>query len=189
VFGIFVVFSLIAAGSLVCLSAGIALRIAARKAQAESVAMGPGRAASQPAPVQVDPTMTFGYIIACYGVIALILVSALPGELALERTLLAYALLCVGGLIGEIAMTGTANRPQSLEALDTGEDVPAPRKPVSLGLSVALILLLNLAFSLLICAQGVIDIVPPAKSAAATRGSELDPIVVIAERTQDSFER
>ena len=154
--------------------------------------MGPGRAASAAAPPGVDPTLTFGFIIACYGAIALVLVSALPGDLALERTLLTYALLCAGGLIGEISITGTTTRPQSLDSLDEQDAIEGgggKRKPISLGLSLALMVLLNLAFALLISAQGVIDIVPQPKSAAGGRAAELDTIVVIAERTPDPVER
>ena len=189
--GFFIVFALIVAGSLVCVSAGIALRFGARRAQAESVAMGAGRAASAAAAPRVDPTVTFGFIIACYGLISLILVSAFPGDLALERTLLTYALLCVGGLIGEISITGTTTQPPSLDALDpTPADLQAGdrRKPISIGLSLALALLLNIALALLICAQGVIDVVPQPKS-AASRASELDGIVVVAERVADLNER
>lgn len=181
-----VVFSLIAAGSLVCLMAEVALKLVARRAERESVATGPTRSGAATAPAGVDPVLTFGFIVTCYGAISLVLVSALPGALALERTLLAYALLCVGGLVGEISITGTTT---DLPSLDLDSDEPPQRKPISVGLSLALAVMLNLVFAVLISGQNVIPMVPPAKTNSAARFQEMEPIIVSAERTGRHAER
>jgi hypothetical protein len=180
-----VIFSLATAGSLVCLSAELLLKFAARKAPSETVAMGSGRGGPAAPMPRVDPVLTFGWVLACYGAIALGLVSALPGALALERTMLAFALLCVGGLVGEIASTGTTARQP---ALDGDDEPPAERKPISLPLSVALMLTLNLTVAVVSAGQGLIEIVPPVTAPASAMTEELDPIVVIAMRHRDPLD-
>jgi len=179
-----VIFSVAAAGSLVRLSADPALKFVARKTQGATIATGPAGCESAGPGHQVDSVLTFGFILACYGAMALGLVIALPGPLALERTCLAFALLCVGGLVSEISCTGTTARPPSL---DTDQDEPPQRKPISLRLSVALTLMLNLTFAVLSADQGLIGIAPP-RAASASRAQELDPIIVVARRTYDPLD-
>jgi len=177
-----VLFSLAAVGSLVCLWADLMLRFVARKSRSETVATGPGRGASAASAPHGDPVLAFGFTLACYGVISLVLVSALPGALALERTCLAFAVLCVGGLLSEISSTTTI-KPL---APDGDEDAPAQRMPLSPRLSLTLALMLNLAFAVVGAGQGLIQIVPPPKTVAVNRTQEMEPIVVVARRTDDS---
>ena len=177
-----VLFSLAAMGSLVCLWANLVLKFVARKSRSETVATGPGRGASAAAAPRADPVLAFGFTLACYGAISLVLVSALPGALALERTCLAFALLCVGGLLSEISSTTTTRPP----ALDGDEDAPAQREPLSPQLSLTLALMLNLAFAVVSAGQGLIQIVPPPKAVTVNRTQEMDPIIVVARRTDDS---
>ena len=118
-----VLFSLAAVGSLVRLWADLVLKFVARKSRSETVATGPGRGASAASAPQGDPVLAFGFTLACYGAISLVLVSALPGALALERTCLVFAVLCVGGLLNEISSTTTIKAP----AHDGDEDTPAQR--------------------------------------------------------------
>jgi hypothetical protein len=179
-----VIFCIAVVGSLVRWSAGLALKLAAPKAQSESIAVGPHRGWSTPVARPVDPVLRFGLILACDGVIVLTLVSAFPGPLALERTGLTFALLCVGGLIGEISSTGTTT---PMPNLDAAAVVPAQRRPVSRRLSVVLTLILNLSFAVLSTGQGLIDIVPPAALSAA-HAQELDPVIVVARRTYDPLD-
>jgi hypothetical protein len=179
-----VIFSVAAAGSLVRLSAEPALKFVARKTQGATIATGPGGLDSAGSGQQVDPVLMFGFILACYGAMALGLVIALPGPLALERTGFAFALLCVGGLVREISCTGTTTR---LPTLDMDQDEQAQRKPISLRLSVALTLMLNVTFAVLSSGQGLVGIAPP-RAASAGRAQELDPIVVVARRTYDPLD-
>jgi hypothetical protein len=132
-----------------------------------------------------DPVLAFGFTLACYGAISLVLVSALPGALALERTCLAFALLCVGGLLSEIATTASTKPP----AHDADEEAPAQRAPLSPRLSLTLALILNLAFAVVSSGQGLIQIVPPRKEVAVNRAQEMEPIIVVARRTDDSADR
>ncbi|MDB6083676.1 MAG: hypothetical protein JWN43_1557 [Gammaproteobacteria bacterium] len=179
------IFSLASSGSLIRLSSDLALRFLARKTQTKTVANGPCGDESAASRYPVDPVVTFGFILACYGAIALALVFALPGPLALERMALAFALLCVGGLITEISCTGSTSQ---LPRLDADENAPAQRKPISLQLSVALTLMLNLTFAVLSCGQGLIEIAPP-KGTTAGRAQELDAIIVVARRPNDPLDR
>jgi hypothetical protein len=176
VFESIVNFSLATAGSLVGLSAPVAVRFVARKTQSATIGMAPVRGESPSLEPQVDPVYRFGFILACYGAIALAAVTVLPGALALERTGLAFALLCVGGLIGEISNT------RQSASLGPTEDVTAPRKSISLKLSVGLMLALNLAFDVLGSGQGLLEVVPPTKAASAGHSQELAPIIVVAQR-------
>jgi len=176
-----VLFSLAAVGSLVCVWASLLRGFVARKSRSETVATGPGRGASAASEPQGDPVLAFGFTLACYGAISLVLVSALPGALALERTCLAFAVLCVGGLLSEISSTTTV-KPSTL---DGDDDAPAEREPLSQRLSLTLALMLNLAFAVVSSGQGLIQIVPP-KAVAVNRAQEMEPIVVVARRTDES---
>jgi hypothetical protein len=89
--------------------------------------------------------------------------------------------LCVGGLLSEISSTTTTKSP----ALDGDEDAPLEREPLSPRLSLMLALMLNLAFAVVSSGQGLIQIVPP-KAAAANRAQEMEPIIVVARRTNDN---
>ena len=181
-----VLFSLAATGSSVCLTADLALKFFARKAHGATMATGPGRGASASSPPQADPVLTFGFTLACYGAISLALISALPGALALERTCLTFAILCVGGLINEIAgTTATGSAPSA----DTEEDTPVPSEPLSPRLAVVLTLVLNVAFAVASAGQGLIHIVPPAHTAGTVHPQEMDPIIVVAQRTDDPLDR
>jgi hypothetical protein len=180
-----VIFSIAASGSLVRLSADFVLKLVARKTQSQTIATGLGGVESAASGHQVDPVFTFGFMLACYGAIALALVVELPGPLALERMGLSFALLCLGGLISEISCTGTTGK---LPSLDADGAAPSQREPISLQLSVALTLMLNLTFAVLSSGQGLIEIVPP-KAASATHAQELDAIIVIARRTHDPLDQ
>lgn len=169
-------FSLATAGSLVGLSAPIAVKFVARKTQSATIAMAPVRGDSASLEPEVDPVYRFAFILACYGAIALALVTALPGRLALERTGLAFALLCVGGLTGEISST------RQTASLSPSEDATVPPKSISLRLSLGLMLALNLAFAILGSGQGLLEVVPPAQAASTSRSEELAPIIVVAQR-------
>ena len=171
-------FSLATAGSVVGLSAPIAVRFLARKTQSVTTAMGPVRGESTSLEPQVDPLYRFGFILACYGAIALALVTALPGARALERTGLAFAVLCVGGLIGEISSA------RQTASLGPSEEATAPHKPISRRLSLGLMLTLNLAFAVLGSGQDLLEVVPTAKAASAIHGQELAPIIVVAQRKE-----
>jgi len=177
-----VLFSLAAVGSLVCVWADLVRGFVARKSRSETVATGPGRGASAASAPHGDPVLAFGFTLACYGAISLVLVSALPGALALERTCLVFAVLCVGGLLSEISNTTTTKVP----SIDGDEDAPAEREPLSPRLSLTLALMLNLAFAVVSAGQGLIQIVPPSKAVAVSRAQEMEPIIVVARRTDDS---
>jgi hypothetical protein len=101
----------------------------------------------------------------------------------LERTVLTFAFLSVGGLIGEIAKSSRTIVPEP-----DAVDAPAtPREPPSRGLSLTLALTLNLALAVLSSGQGLIDIVPPsADRQASTDAQELQPILVIAQRPESA---
>lgn len=170
-----VIFSLAAAGSLIDSSVALAVRVIARRLQSETLTTGLDGAHPSGALPQADPVVTFGFIVGGYGAVALALVNDLPGPCALERTCLAFALLCVGGLIGEISRTGTTT---TLPNLDAHSDSPPQRKPISLPLSAALTLVLNAAFAVLSYGQGLIDIVP--MRASAEHVQPASPLLVVA---------
>src|SRR5882724_5256162 len=149
-------------GSLVRVWADLGLRFFARKSRSETVATDPGRGTSAGSAPHADPVLAFGFTLASYGAISLVLVSALPGALALERTCLAFAVLCVGGLLSEISST-TSTASTEPPTLDGEEDAPAERSPLSPRLSLTLALMLNLAFAVVGSGQGLIQIVPPPK--------------------------
>ena len=46
--------------------------------------------------------------------------------------------------------------------------------------------MLNLAFAVVSAGQGLIQIVPPSKAVAVSRAQEMEPIIVVARRTDDS---
>jgi hypothetical protein len=179
-----VIFSVAASGSLVRLSADRVLKFVARRTQAETIVTGLGGVQSDATGHQVDPVFTFGFMLVCYGAIALALVVELPGPLVLERMGLTFALLCLGGLISEISCTGTTAK---LPSLDADGAAPSQPEPISLQLSVALTLMLNLTFAVLSSGQGLIEIVPP-KAASASHAQVLDAIIVIAQRTHDPLD-
>jgi len=157
---VIVIFTLSAVGSLVGLSADLAHRFVARKTRNEFIAAGPGSprtsARSTASAPPADPVITFGSILACYGAMALALIGAVPAPLALERTVLTFAFLCVGGLIGEISKSSHSVQPES--DADAMEGPPVQRRPPSRRLSLILALVLNLAFAVLSAGQGLIDI-------------------------------
>jgi hypothetical protein len=177
-------FSLAAAGSLVGLSADLVLNLVAGNGPRNTITTGAVRGESTESARPADPVTTFGFILISYGIIALALTTALPGPLALERTGLTFALLCVGGLIGEISRTGSTTQ---LPNLDADDRMPAQRKPISLRLSLALMLIFNLSFAVLSTGRGLIEIVPP-KPASARHIQELEPMLVVARRTHDPLE-
>jgi hypothetical protein len=183
-----VIFSVAAFGCLVRLSTDLIVQFFARKVPSGTIATGPhhGQAAeSQP---QVDPWVTVGLTLTCYGAIALALVSELPGTLAFQRTWLAFALLCVGGLIGEISRTGSGVDTGSAESdLDADESESEERTSGSVGLSVALMLALNLTVAVLSSGQGLVQIVPPPVPASDNQSTELEQIVVVARRGSDDL--
>lgn len=185
--GFVVIFAIAAAGSVVCISAELALKLIARRQQGATLIAGPVRGESTSSVPSVDPVLSFGFILSCYGAIALALVVALPGALALERTVLTFALLGVGGLIAEIAKVGTSHPVSNVDEPEA--ESPAQIKPVSVVLSVALMLALNGAVGVLASGQGLIEIVPPATATNAGRAQEFDPIVVVAQRTYDPVDR
>jgi hypothetical protein len=148
-----VIFSIAAVGSLVRWSADVALKHFATKEARETIQI-PSRGAWGCPPMgAVDPVVRVGFILACYGAIVLVLVSALPGAFALQRTGFAFALLCAGGVIGEISGAGvTAQNPPPGDAQ---QEAARPRK-ASRPLSMALALTLNVSVALLTAGQGLI---------------------------------
>jgi len=186
-----VIFSIAAMGSLVRWSADIALRRVALKEARETVQIASkGSWAGMPVGT-VDPIVRVGFILACYGAMVLVLVSAVPGALALERTGFAFALLCAGGLVGEISgMRGAAQTPADDEAQSGTEHPDRASRP----LSMALALTLNLSIALLTAGQGLIPIVtlaqPTTQATAQTtaQADRLDPVIVIARRSHDLLE-
>ena len=176
---VLVIFSLAAMGCLARLALDLAMQFFARRAPGGRIAMGPGH--GQTVQGKADPTVTLGATLGCYGAIAMVLVAALPGALAFQRMWFAFALMCVGGLIGEISRAGTGTPPADMDA-DEGE--PDDHTPGSVGLSVALMLALNLAVAVLLSGQGLVQVVPPPAS-VANPPTQLDQIVVVARRRSD----
>jgi hypothetical protein len=176
---IMVIFSLAASGSLVRLFIDFALQFVARKMAAETTASGPEHSEPQ---LRSDPLVAVGLTLSGYGALALGLILALPGELAIQRTWLAFALLCVGGLVGEICRTRStaAADDEEVDDDDSHDGIPA-----SVGLSMALTLTMNLAIALLVSGQGLVVIVPPAQPVSEAQAAELEPIVVVAGRGSD----
>lgn len=174
-----VIFSLAVAGCLVRLSTDLVLQVLARRAAAGTTATGPDHGTSHESEPKADPVFTLGLTLTCYGAIALAIVSELPGGLAFQRTWLAFALLCVGGLVGEISRTSSHSSPPA--DVDADDVEPVERTPGSVGLSVALMLAMNLAIAVLASGQGLVQIVPPRVQAGAQSG-ELEQIVVVARR-------
>jgi hypothetical protein len=175
---IMVIFSLAATGSLVRLSVDFALQFFARKMAAETTVSGPEHSEPQS---QADPLVAVGLTLTGYGALALGLMLALPGDLTIQRTWLAFALLCVGGIVGEICRTRSTAAPDDPELDDESYD----GIPASVGLSMTLMLAMNLAMALLVSGQGLILIVPPAQPVSEAQATELDPIVVVAGRGSD----
>jgi len=175
-----VLFSLGATGSFVCVWVDLVQRFVARKSRSETVVTGPERDAPFASAPQGDPVLAFGFTVASYGLISLVLVSEFPGVLALERTCLAFAVLCVGGLLREIASSPAA-KPAAVDG--EREVAPAAREPRSPGLSLTLTLMLNMAFAAVSSGQGLIQIVP--ERVAVNHAQEIDPIIVVAHRTDE----
>ena len=73
-----VLFSLAAVGSLVCVWADLVRGFVARKSRSETVATGPGRGASAASAPHDDPVFAFGFTLACYGAISLVLARRAP---------------------------------------------------------------------------------------------------------------
>jgi hypothetical protein len=183
---VIVIFSLAASGCLVRLSTDLVLQLFARKVPSGTIATGPHHGQTPESQPKVDPLVTFGLTLTCYGAIALAIVSELPGALAFQRTWLAFALLCAGGLIGEISRTGTSAGTTVAES-DADDVDPEERTPGSAGLSVALMLALNLAVAVLVSGQGLVQIVPPPAPASDNQSTELEQIVVVARRGSDDL--
>lgn len=183
-----VIFSVAAFGCLVRLSTDLVVQFFARKVPSGTIATGPHHGQAPESQPQVDPWVTVGLTLTCYGAIALALVSELPGTLAFQRTWLAFALLCVGGLIGEISRTGSGVDTGSAESdLDADESEAEERTSGSVGLSVALMLALNLTVAVLSSGQGLVQIVPPPVPASDNQSTELEQIVVVARRGSDDL--
>jgi hypothetical protein len=183
-----VIFSVAAFGCLVRLSTDLIVQFFARKVPSGTIATGPHHGQAPESQPQVDPWVTVGLTLTCYGAIALALVSELPGTLAFQRTWLAFALLCVGGLIGEISRTGSGVDTGSAESdLDADESEAEERTSGSVGLSVALMLALNLTVAVLSSGQGLVQIVPPPVPASDNQSTELEQIVVVARRGSDDL--
>jgi hypothetical protein len=176
-----VILSIAGLGSLVRWSASLILQHFASKSQSDTIAAGTDRAFSAESAPVVDPVLRFGFILGLDGAIVLALMSALPGELALERTAYAFALLCAGGLIGEIAGSGG---PRQTPNAETDDEPTVPPGGASRLLSAALALTLNVSLAVLCAGQGLIEIVPP-KSVDSSFKQELDPVIVVARRTHD----
>jgi hypothetical protein len=180
-----VIFSIVAAGSLVRWSIGFAFKRLAIKAAGEAVEVvskGPWSGAPDDG---VDPIARVGFILTSYGVIVLALVSAVPGELPLERTAFAFALLCVGGLVGEISGAGVTTETSAPEAGRREQPDETQTGETSRPLSVALAVTLNVSIALLTANQGLIQIVPLDAFAHSDR---LDPVIVVAKRSHDPLE-
>ena len=183
-----VIFSVAAFGCLVRLSTDLIVQFFARKVPSGTIATGPHHGQAPESQPQVDPWVTVGLTLTCYGAIALALVSELPGTLAFQRTWLAFALLCVGGLIGEISRTGSGVDTGSAESdLDADESEAEERTSGSVGLSVVLMLALNLTVAVLSSGQGLVQIVPPPVPASDNQSTELEQIVVVARRGSDDL--
>jgi hypothetical protein len=182
-----VIFSITAVGSLVRWSANIALRRFAINDTRATVGVAAKGDWSNSSVGAVDPVLRVGFTLACYGAIVLVLVSALPGALALERTCFAFALLCAGGVVGEIA--GARATAHASTADDDEQDDPGPADPygrTSRALSVALALTLNVSIALMTAGQGLIPIVT--RSDTHGYADRLEPVVVVAKRSHDPLE-
>jgi hypothetical protein len=177
---VMVIFSLAAAGCLVRLSTDLVLQVLARRISSGTLANSPNQGSPHESAAKADPVVALGLTLTCYGTIALVLVSELPGAFALQRTGLVFALLCVGGLVGEISRTGTGTGTAAPD-VDADQREPVERTPTSVGLSVALMLALNLAVAVMAGGQGLVSIVPPPVPAAG-EGAELEQIVVVGKR-------
>jgi hypothetical protein len=178
-----VIFSIVAAGSLVRWSIDIAFKRLAAKAAREAVQVVSKGAWSGVSMGGVDPVIRVGFILAGYGAIVLALVSAVPGALALERTAFAFALLCAGGLVGEISGAGVTAQTPAPDAAQ--QDAGRPGE-TSRPLSVSLALTLNVSIALMTANQGLIQIVP--LSAAPAYSDRLEPVIVVARRSHDPLE-
>jgi len=178
-----VIFSITAAGSLVRWSTNIALRRLAIHETRATVGVAAKGHWSNPSAGDVDPVLSVGFTLACYGAIVLVLVSALPGALALERTCFAFALLCAGGLVGEIAGARATAQTSSLEETEEDKDSFGRTSRI---LSVALALTLNVSIALMTAGQGLIPIVM--LSDPHGYADRLDPVVVVAKRSHDPLE-
>jgi hypothetical protein len=182
---VLVIFSITAVGSLVRWSANIALRRFALSDTRATVGVAAKGDWSNPSAGAVDPVLRVGFTLACYGAIVLVLVSALPGALALERTCFAFALLGAGGVVGEIA--GARATAQASNEDDDAERDPAdPYGRTSRTLSVALALTLNVSIALMTAGQGLIPIVTLADTHGYT--DRLEPVIVVAKRAHDPLE-
>jgi len=180
-----VIFSITAVGSLVRWSANIALRRFANSDARATVGVATKGDWGNPSTGAVDPVLRVGFTLACYGAIVLVLVSALPGALALERTCFAFALLCAGGVVGEIA--GARATAQASTAEDEPDEDPADSYGrTSRPLSVALALTLNVSIALMTAGQGLIPIVTLSDSSGYT--DRLEPVIVVAKRSHDPLE-
>jgi hypothetical protein len=179
---VMLIFSLAAAGCLVRLTTDLVLQVLARRVSSGTLANGPNHGSTQESRSKADPVVALGLTLTCYGTIAMGLVSELPGEFAFQRTGLVFALLCVGGLVGEISRTGTTT---AAPDGDADEREPVERTPTSVGLSAALMLALNLAIAVLAGGQGLVHIVPP-PAPAVGQSAELEQIVVVAKRESNS---
>lgn len=178
-----VIFLIVAVGSLVRWSADVALRHFAAKAARETVGVVSKGVCSRVSVGGVDPVVRLGFILAGYGAIVLALVSAVPGDLALERTGFAFALLCAGGVVGEIS--GARVTAQTSHTEQEGDDEDDEHSgETSRPLSVALALTLNVSIALLTSGQGLIPIVP----LTATTQDRLEPVIVVAKRSHDPLE-
>lgn len=162
-------------GSLICSLVSVLLGAIARRTQSDRLTAGSDGDASSIQGIDTDPVVSFGFVLICYGALALALVNALPGPRALERTALAFALLCVGGLISEISTTGSTAR---LPHLDADCEPVDERQPISIGLSIALALVLNCAVAIMSYGQELIEVIPPAVHRDSQPAS-LEPVIVI----------
>lgn len=183
---VMVIFSVAASGCLVRLSADLVLQIFARRVPSGTIATGPHQGHTHDQQPKADPLVALGLTLTCYGALALALVSELPGALAFQRTWLVFALLCVGGLIGEISRARSRSDAEDSD-LEADEFEPEERTSGSVGLSVALMLALNLAVAVLSSGQGLIKIVPPPAPVTDNQATELEQIVVVARRASDDL--
>lgn len=180
---ILVIFSIAAAGSLVRWSVDTGLkRVAIKEARETVEIVSKGVWNTLPAGA-VDPVLRVGFTLACYGAIVLALVSALPGALALERTGFAFALLCAGGVVGEIS--AARDMAQMRNPDDMELDVSGPGQ-ASRPLAMALALTLNLSIAVLTAGHGLIPIVTLSQS--TERFDKLEPVVVVARRSHDPLD-
>jgi hypothetical protein len=176
---VLVIFSVAATGCLTHLAMDLAVQFFARRMPSGRIAVGPGNGQASRSQAKADSTVTLGATLGCYGVIALMIVTELPGALAVQRTWLAFALMCVGGLIGEISRSGTC---KAVEDADAEEGEEQEQIPGSVGLSVALMIALNLAVAVLMSGQGLVQLVPPSAPAVDNQSTQLEQIVVVARK-------